>query len=135
MNKKLVFIAVLALVFGMRASAQMGFNETNNLFYHTLRTPQSNLSNAAFFPTNNSFYLMLPGVDFQFGSPLALNNVIYYDKPTQRTLINLDTIFHNLSENNTFRLGADVNILGFGFKMKNMFFTFNSFCHQGLGRW
>lgn len=126
MNKKLVFIAVLALVFGMRASAQMGFNETNNLFYHTLRTPQSNLSNAAFFPTNNSFYLMLPGVDFQFGSPLALNNVIYYDKPTQRTLINLDTIFHNLSENNTFRLGADVNILGFGFKMKNMFFTFNT---------
>lgn len=126
MKKQIALIAILAFAFGAPMQAQLSYSETNNLFYHTLRTPQSNLDNAAFFPTNNSFYLMLPGLDLQVGSPLAINEMIYYDKASKRTLINLDTIFNNMSENNQFRLATNVNIFGFGFKVNNMFFTFNT---------
>ena len=123
MNKKILFY-VLVVAFSIPMNAQFGYSETNNLFYHTLRTPQSNIDNPAFFPTNNTFYLMLPGADIQFGSPIAFKNVIYYDNASQRTLINLDTIFKNID--GQFRMGANVNLLGFGFKVKNMFFNFNT---------
>lgn len=124
MKKNIIIIALVALVATPRLNAQ--FDETNNLFYHTLRTPQSTLLNPSFFPTNNTFYLMLPGVDFQFGSPLALNQVIYYDRPNNRTVIDLDTILHGLNETNSFRLGADINLLGFGFQVNHTFFNFNT---------
>ena len=124
MNKKIMLFAALAVAFSTQMNAQLSYSETNNLFYHTLRVPQSNLENPAFFPTNNTFYLMLPGVDLQFGSPLKLGDVMYYDKSSQRTLINLDTIFRNMD--GQFRLGANINLLGFGFKVHNTFVTFNT---------
>lgn len=114
------------MAFNFQSKAQLSYSETNNLFYHTLRTPQSNLYNAAFFPTNTTVYITLPGMDFQYGSPLAVNEVIYYDQASQHTLINLDTIFKCLNESNKFHIGADVNILGFGFKVSDLFFTFNT---------
>ena len=89
MRKNIFLIALTVLMAAPAAQAQ--FDETNNLFYHTLRTPQSNIYNPAFFPTNNTFYIMLPGVDVQFGSPLAMNNIIYYDRPSNRTVIDLTT--------------------------------------------
>lgn len=124
MKNRLYIIAAVAILAAVPVRAQ--FNETNNLFYHTLRTPQSNLLNAAFFPTNNTFYLALPGLDFQFGSPLMLGEVVHYDKPTRTTIIDLDTIFNSLRDNNTFRIGANVNLLGFGFKIHHTFVTFNT---------
>lgn len=123
MKKFFALMTFAVLMAAPRVQAQ--FDETNNLFYHTLRTPQSTLYNPAFFPTNNTFYIMLPGVDFKFGSPLAFNDVIYYDAATKLTVINIDTIFHHLSENNKFRLGANVDILGFGFKVNNTFVNFH----------
>lgn len=120
MKKTIALFAVLAFAFSSQVNAQLSYSETNNLFYHTLRTPQSTFDNAAFFPTNNTFYLMLPGLDLQVGSPLGINDVIYYDKVSNHTLINLDTIFHRVSENNKFRLAANVNILGFGLKVGSL---------------
>lgn len=123
MKKRIALFTVLAIALCAPVKAQ--FNESNNLFYHALRTPQSNIYNPALFPTNTSFYLALPGVDFQFGSPLPLKNIIYYDKASQHTLINLDTILHGLNGEN-FRMATNINLLGFGFKVNNMFFTFNT---------
>ena len=133
MRKHVSIIVLTVLMAAPAAHAQ--FDETNNLFYHTLRTPQSTLLNPALFPTNNTFYIMLPGVDFQFGSPLAMNDIIYYDKPSDRTVIDLNRILSSLKEENDFRLGADVNILGFGFKVNNTFINFNTRLvnHIGLG--
>lgn len=124
--KKTALIATLALALCSQSFAQLSYSETNNLFYHTLRTPQSTLENPAFFPNNNTFYITFPGIDFQFGSPLALNEVIYYDKASNRTLINLDTIFDNLTESNTFHVGANVNLLGFGFKVHHTYINVNT---------
>jgi hypothetical protein len=118
MKKQIFLIALCAILAIPSAHAQ--------LFYHTLRTPQSTLLNPAFFPTNNTFYLMLPGADIQFTSPLALNEVIYYDKPTDRTVIDLNNIFQRLNDNNDFNFNADINLLGFGFRINNTFINFNT---------
>ena len=120
--KSIILTAALVLAAGT-ANAQ--FDETNNLFYHTIRTPQSNLLNPAFHPAKNTFYLMLPGVDFQFGMPLALNDVLRYDKASKTTIINVDSILHTLSEDNQFRMGANVQLLGFGLKIKHLYLNLN----------
>lgn len=124
--KKTVYILTL-LVFAAIVPAKAQYDETNNLFYHTLRTPQSTLLNPAFFPTNNSFYIMLPGVNLQFGGPLQLNHIVYYNSQTRHTEVNVDSILNALTDDKTkFRFNADVDLLGFGFKIKNTFITFNT---------
>ncbi len=124
MKKSIFILAAITTMAIMPAKAQ--FDETNNLFYHTLRTPQSSLYNPAFFPISTSFYLTLPGVDFQFGSPVAMTDVLHYDASSQTTVISLDTILNSLNDNNKFRFGANVNILGFGFRIHNTYFSFNT---------
>lgn len=122
--KKIFIIGIMCVMGAMGAKAQ--FDETNNLFYHLVRTPQSNYLNPAFYPIKTTFYINLPGTELQFGSPLAMTDVIHYDKSSQTTVIDLDNILSCLSKENKFRLGANVNVFGFGFKVKNMFFTFSS---------
>ena len=125
--KKIFLIGLMGLV-GLTGSnvANAQFNETNNLFYHTLRTPQSNLLNPAFFPTNNTWYVALPGFDMKFGSPVAISDFAFYNRTTQRTQINIDSLMNRLTDGNKFRMDANVNIFGFGFKVRNTFITFNT---------
>lgn len=133
MKKSFFILAAITAMAILPAKAQ--FDETNNLFYHTMRTPQSNLYNPAFFPIKTSFYFMLPGIDFQFGSPLAMTDVLHYDANTKTTVISLDSILNCLDKNNKFRLGANINIFGFGIKIHNTFVSFNTRLvnHASLG--
>lgn len=125
--KKIYLIGLMALMtFAGSNMARAQFNETNNMFYHTLRTPQSNLLNPAFYPTNNTWYVSLPGIDFQFGSPVAISDFVFYDNVALRTTINLDSMMNNLTDGSKFRVGATANIFGFGFKVKNTFINFNT---------
>ena len=125
--KKIFLIGLVGLMTLAGSNvARAQYDETNNMFYHMLRTPQSNLLNPAFFPTNSSWYITLPGADIQFGSPVAVSDFIKYDRVNERTVINLDTMMNNLTDDNKFRLGANVNLLGFGFKVNNTFINFNT---------
>lgn len=125
--KKIFLIGLMGLMTLAGSNvARAQYDETNNMFYHMLRTPQSNLLNPAFFPTNSSWYITLPGADIQFGSPVAVSDFIKYDRVNERTVINLDTMMNNLTNDNKFRLGANVNLLGFGFKVNNTFINFNT---------
>jgi hypothetical protein len=123
MKKLLLVLAAVAMV-GM-GTAKAQFNETNNILYHALRSPQSNLLNPAFFPTNNTFYLSLPGINGQFGFPLGINDIVKYDRKQKLSVINLDTILNVMSEDNRMRMGLDVNLLGFGLKIGSFFFDAN----------
>lgn len=123
MKNSKIYMMLAAMVLCSTVRAQ--YDETNNLFYHTQRTPQSTLYNPAFFPTNTTFYLSLPGTEIQMGGPLSLSEFMYYDKAQGRTIINLDSMFNQLSNDNRFRLGANVELLGFGIKLKKTFVTFN----------
>lgn len=125
--KKIFLIGLMGLMTLAGSNvARAQYDETNNMFYHMLRTPQSNLLNPAFFPTNSTWYITLPGADIQFGSPVAVSDFIKYDRVNERTVINLDSMMNNLTNDNKFRLGANVNLLGFGFKVNNTFINFNT---------
>lgn len=127
MKKNSILLLLALAMLGMgTASAQ--FNATNNLFYHTFRTPQSNQLNPAFFPTRNSFYLQLPSVGLQFGSPLAINHLIYdtVQNGEHISVININRIVNQLKVDNKVRLDADFDLLGFGFKIHNTFITVNT---------
>lgn len=128
-HRILLLAAILALAAG-NASAQ--FNETNNLFYNVRRAPQSNMYNPAFFPSSTGFYLTLPSASLNFGSPLSFHDVIHYDSVQDITVIDLNHIMHTLSDENRFRFGTDVGLLGFGFKIGHFFFDFGTKLNAGM---
>lgn len=120
-------IAIAAALLCM-ATAQAQYNETNNLFYHSFRTPQSNQLNPAFFPTNNTVYLQLPSLGVHFGSPLAINDIARLDTSASgnvTTVIDINKMLAAITVNNDFRFGTDFNIFGFGFKTGSNFFSAN----------
>jgi len=121
--KRQIIIAAIALLFCGTAMAQ--HSETNNLFYHTFRTPQSGDLNAAFFPNKNTFYLRLPGLGLQFGSPVSLSDIVRNQGDTL-TVIDLNKALNALRDNNRIHFDADINLLGFGLKIHNTFVTFNT---------
>lgn len=119
-HRTLVIIA--AVLFGMgTASAQ--YNETNNLFYHSFRTPQSNQLNPALYPNKNTVYLTLPSLGFRFGAPLSLSDFVYYDQASGNTVVSINRIIDSLTTDNRFRLGYDMDIVGFGLHIGNTFVT------------
>ena len=117
-------ILLLLLTATYTAAAQ--YNSDNNLFYHTFRSPQSNSLNAAFFPSQSNVYFQLPSTGVQFGMPVAVGDFVRYDADQQITVIDINRLIDTISETNQIRLGADVNLLGFGFKMGHTFVTFNT---------
>lgn len=127
-NKTLLLIAI-AMLGTVSVNAQ--FNATNNMFYHSFRMPQNNMLNPAFYPNRNSFYLQLPGAGIRFGSPLALKDVFQVQGDTA-TVVNINNILDALSDENRFLMDADVNLLGFGFKIKRTFITFNTQVRSNL---
>lgn len=114
-----ILTAVLSLAV---AQAQI---ETNNLFYHAFRTPQTNQLNPALFP-NTTFYLQLPSSNLLLGFPLSVSDVVHYDAKQKANVINLNTIIDNLGADNPFRLGWDFNLVGFGLKVGNVFVDVNT---------
>ena len=123
MKHRLTILTALLVFAAGTASAQ--FNETNNLFYFTQRAPQANMLNPAFFP-RCGFYLQLPATNLQMGIPLALSEIVVYHPEEQRSVIDVNDVLGRLGENSMFRLTTDINLVGMGFKVKNLFLDFNT---------
>lgn len=122
-NRTIAIIAVLMLGMGT-ATAQ--YNETNNLFYHSFRTPQSNQLNPALYPNKNTFFLTLPSFGMRFGAPLSISDIVYYDEPSGNTIISVNRMLDSLTSDNRFRLGMDMDIVGLGLHIGNTFVTLNA---------
>jgi hypothetical protein len=123
MKKQLIIAAAFMALFCGSALAQ--YSETNNLLYHTFRTPQTGDLNAAFFPNKNTFYLRLPSIGLQFGSPVSISDIVRNQGDTL-TVIDLNKTLDALRANNRIHFDADINLIGFGFKVHHTFFTFNT---------
>lgn len=123
---KRLYILILVTLIAATHTANAQYNSDNNLFYHAIRTPQSNVLNAAFFPTQSNIYLQLPSTGIQFGMPVAVGDFVSYDPEQQITIVDINRLVDTLSETNQIRLGADVNLLGLGFKLGHTFFTVNT---------
>lgn len=125
--KKIFLIGLMGLMGVMGGNvAKAQYDETNSLLYHMQRIPQTVQLNPAFFPANNTWYVTFPGIDMQFGSPVAISDFVFYDKTRQQTLVSIDSLFDRLTDGNKFRVGANANIFGFGFKAGNTFINFNT---------
>lgn len=133
MKHRIATIALLCLACIGTANAQ--FNETNNLIYHSFRMPYSNQLNPAFFPTNSTVYLTLPSFGVSFGSPLSIKNFVHLDTTSSgdvNTVIDINRMLDAMNANNEFRFGTSFNILGFGFKVRNMFFNAGVTMHNNI---
>ena len=120
--KHRILAIIAAVLLGMgTVSAQ--YNETNNLFYHSFRTPQSNQLNPALFPNKNTLFITLPSFGMRFGAPLSISDFVYYDDASGNTIISVNRMLDSLSVNNRFRMGIDMDILGFGLHIGNTFVT------------
>lgn len=129
MKRRISILAALLLLAVGTVRAQ--YNETNNLFYFAQRSPQSNLLNPAFFPS--SFYLSLPGItSLQLGLPLSIGDIAVYDSTQQANIININNVLDKLGENNQFRLGFDVNVVGLGLKLGPVFVNANMMLRSNI---
>ena len=133
MKQRLATLALLFLACLGTANAQ--FNATNNLMYHSFRTPYSNQLNPALFPTNSTVYVTLPSFGLSFGSPLAASDIVHLDTTSSGeviTVIDIDSMLDAMNQNNSFRFGAAFNLFGFGFKVNNMFFNAGLTMHNNI---
>lgn len=120
MKRIALFATALVAMIGFNHSASAQFStETNSLFYHSIRTPLSNQENPALFPSATTFYITLPRVGASFSSPLAIQDMLTHNPGDTVTYIDFNKISDQLNKNSTFRLGADIDVLGFGFKAGN----------------
>lgn len=122
MRHRLTIMAAFFMLAAGSVNAQ--YSETNNLFYFAQRAPQSNMLNPAFFPS--AFYIQLPGLNsLQLGLPLSIGDVVHYDANQQANIVDLNNILTTLGEDNHFRLGADINLIGLGLRVAGVFVDAN----------
>ena len=130
MKRSIIIMAALLVLAPATANAQ--YNETNNLFYFAQRAPQSNQLNPSFFPS--TFYLQLPALNgLQLGLPLSISDIAHYDSTQGANIIDLNHIFNTLGEDGHFRLGLDMNVVGLGLKIANVFVNANMQLRTNMG--
>lgn len=122
-TKKATAVLLCLFCFG-HANAQL--LNSNDVFYHSFNSPLSTRLNPALFPYESTFYLTLPRVGAGFQLPFSYNDFgLKYNPQTDTTYIDLNHILNLIQNNKTWvGLNAEVDILGFGFKVKNLMFNF-----------
>lgn len=122
---------ILAALFLMLAASQpvhAQLYSSNDVNYHSFRSPMVTKLNPAAFPENSKFYVTLPRFDFDFSLPLGFNDIISHDD--QGAVIRIDSIMDKVTVKNQMRarmgLNFQMDMLGFGFRVKDMYFNFGS---------
>lgn len=123
MKKTIFTIIAAAFVFLPAISRAQFSSETNSIFYHSIRAPQSLDENPSLYPAATTFFITLPKVGLAFNSPLAISDMLSHTPGDTVSYINIDSISSKLSKSNKLRLGIDIDVIGFGFKIGNTFAT------------
>lgn len=121
-----IAFALLCVMLGLNQALAQANIESNSLYYHSIRMPQNNAFNPALYPANNNFYFTLPRAEVSLNSPLSLRNILTHNPGDNVTYIDVNNVLDQLNENNRFRVGAEVDVLGFGIKFRHTFITFSS---------
>lgn len=124
--KKLRLITLLMLLFATSLTAQ------ENVLYYMFNVPQTLLLNPANkytcrafieLPVLSKIYLGIHNTGFGY------NTVFTVDPETGSTIIDLDKMYSKMPKTNFLRMEFNINILGFGFQVKKLYFTFNVYNH------
>ncbi|MCQ2298108.1 MAG: DUF5723 family protein [Bacteroidales bacterium] len=118
--KKTLYVIIAAF---MAIVPGISMAQTNSIFYHSIRAPQSLDENPSLYPASTTVFVTLPKVGLNFSSPLSLSDMLTHTPGDTATYIDLNSISNKLTDNNQLRLGLDADILGFGFKIGNTFAT------------
>ncbi len=119
-----IYIAIMILAFGFSAAAQ------DNSLMFTKGIPQSTQLNAAFRPVKK-WYLAMPALgSVQFNganSGFSWSDIIRNGTGQQADslMIDLDYAASQMQDNNLLVTEASIQVLGFGFAVKEWFFTFD----------
>ena len=128
MKKTLAFTLTLTMVvvLGLGSKADAQPLNSNDLFYHSFNSPLTTRLNPANFPYESTFYLTLPRVGANMQMPLSYNDLgLKYDPNTDTTTLNLNYLIDQIRDKGSwFGVGAEVDLLGFGFKVKDLSFNF-----------
>ncbi len=57
---------------------------------------------------------------------MSVSDIVKYDSKQKANVININNIIDNLSTDNPFHMGFDMNLVGFGLKVGNLFVDFNT---------
>lgn len=121
---------VCAFLFSVMPFAQVKAQHelpSNELMYHSFRLPQSNQINPAFFPRNNLGYFTLPRFNVSFGLPIHYKDLgLKYNPVTGKTELNIVDLLDKMEVDNQLNFDVNFDIIGFGFRINRMFFTFGS---------
>ncbi len=119
--KKILFALVATVLLFSDIQAQ-----NSNVIFGSTRIPQINNLNPAFYPSRNTFYLSLPGVELKFHGPLSFNDIFQKDDEKNITYININTIADNITGDNNLFLNAEVDVIGMGLNIGNTFVTLSA---------
>lgn len=129
MNRaRLNIIAALLIMVAASMPAKAQLYSSNDLGYHSFRSPMATKLNPSMFPENSKFYVTLPRFDIDFSLPLGFSDVIMHD--SEGAVIRIDSIMNKMTVKNQMRarlgLNFGMDMLGFGFRIKDMYFNFGS---------
>lgn len=112
---------ILAFVLLALGQAQAQRITDNGIFYHSFRSPWSNSYNPALFPNKSGGYFTTAKTDINLDLPLSYKDLgLQYDPERDVTILNVNDVVNNLIDNGChLGVSTDLNVLGFGFTVKN----------------
>ncbi len=129
--KKALYKTIFISLFTVLTTSVYGQQVNSQYFLENV--PTRHYLNPAFQPTSN-VYVSLPGLGYtQFGfsnNSLSLKDVIYKDANGNPILFlnpnggNKDKFYRKLRKNTIFRTDLQMNLLGFGFRTNDAYWTF-----------
>ena len=117
----LTITLTVAVLLGIGGQTNAQLLNSNDVFYHSFNSPLSSRLNPALFPYESSFYFTLPRVGAGMQLPFSHNDLeLNHPKNSDTTYIDLNHIIDLIQKKGTWiGLNAEVDALGFGFKIMN----------------
>ena len=125
-NVLLHFAAMLVFV-AASISVRAQLFSSNDINYHSFRSPMVNKLNPAAFPVNSKFYVTFPRYDIDLSLPLGYSDVItpHPDGAVIRIDSVMDKITYGKQMRARFGFNLQLDLPGFGFKTKkDLYFNF-----------
>ena len=120
-NRHKIYTLVLLLTLGVGNITQAQQITDNAVFYHSIRSPWSNYLNPALFPSESGWYMTTAKTSIQLALPMSYDDFgLTYDPVRDVTVMNVNHVLNQLKQNGFhFDHNSDVNLLGFGFTIKD----------------
>jgi len=126
MNKRTLLLPYILII--LTAIMQPAVSQNDLSIYHLQSIPQSSYSNPALMP-ECKVHVGIPALSslyFGFGNGGFNVNDVFYNRPDDSVGINLNKVVDGLGKRNYLSFKAQVEVISFGFKVKQNYFNFST---------